>query len=1195
MVDPNTAFEDELYFQYLRDPYSVSPTWREYFEKANGKSVNPSAEENGNKSDDGQLSAKHIPLVSEEEEYKLLENEEAETLNNIATKIAMNMEQSIGVPTATSIRSMPVKALDENRRIINKYLIKNRRSKVSFTHFILWAMVKALQKFPNMNNSYAVIDGKPSKVVKSGINIGLAVDIEKKNGDRLLLVPNLKNAEQYYFSEFIQKFDDLIIRARNNKLTIDELSGTTATLTNPGMIGTTASIPRLMKNQGLIMATGAIDYPVEFQSVRSEVMTTLALSKVVTMTSTYDHRVIQGAESAQFLDYMNKLLIGSNRFYDQIFASLKIPFEPVRWEADVSIRKYGLDNTRTRVEKGAHVMQMINAYRVRGHLLASINPLGNDSYYYPELDPAYYGLTIWDLDREFPASTSWEQSSYPLREIIERIRETYCGSIGIEYMHMQDPQKKDWIKKRFENRQNAIEFTKDVQLEILHKLTDAEVFENFLHRKFVGHKRFSLEGSESVIVLLDKIFDDAADNSSHSIIMGMAHRGRLNVLVNNIGKKYINIFNEFDGDIDTNYYHGSGDVKYHLGQEGEHVSRKNQKIRVHLAPNPSHLEIINPVVLGMARAVKVEHGDKDFDKILPILVHGDAAFAGQGIVQEVLNMAHLKGYATGGTIHIIINNQIGFTTTAESGRSTTYATDVAKMTQCPIIHVNGNDPEAVLEAAKFAFDFRQKYNSDVIIDLLCYRKYGHNEGDEPSYTQPLLYKKIRKMEPIRKIYAEQLVEMGVIEMEEAISYEKAFINKLNEAFDSRKLERPSSKPIPDDKNGHTLSDFDTRISNQYIEDITETITTIPEGFNANPKVKIGLQQRRKMISADKPAIDWAMGEALAFGSLLKEGHKIRLSGEDSRRGTFSQRHAVLTDMINERDYIPLNSLKNMDAEIAIFDSPLSELAVLGFDYGFSVFQKETLIMWEAQFGDFANMAQPIVDQFISCGEVKWGQTSGLVMLLPHGHDGQGPEHSSARLERYLQLCADENMIVCNFTTPSNYFHALRRQMKFKFDTPLIIMTPKSMLRHAGALSSVSDFTDKEFLHNIDDINVKDKSKVKRILVCTGKVYYDLEAEIKKTQRNDIAAVRVEQIYPLHKEELKNIFASYKNAQDIAWVQEEPKNQGAWPFICQELMEITSLNINYAGRNASASTATGSAKIHAHQQNNLVDTALNGIF
>ena len=1195
MVDPNTAFEDEIYFQYLRDPLSVSPTWREYFDKANGKSIIAIQEPKDEPVIEAQIENKIVPLLAEEDNYNLLENESAEVLNNIATKIAMNMEQSISVPTATSIRTMPVKALDENRRIINKYLINHKRPKVSFTHFILWAMVKALQKYPNLNNSYALVDGKPTKVVKSSVNIGLAVDVEKKNGSRLLLVPNLKNANTYLFSEFIQKFDDIITRARNNKLTLDELSGTSVTLTNPGMIGTNASIPRLMKNQGLIVASGAINYPVEFQSVRTEVMTTLALSKVVTMTSTYDHRIIQGAESAQFLDYMNKLLIGGNRFYDQIFASLKIPFEPVRWEADASIRKYGLDNTRTRVEKGAHVMQMINAYRVRGHLLASINPLGNDSYYYPELDPAYYGLTIWDLDREFPASASWENSSYPLREIIERIRDTYCGAISIEYMHIQEPQKKDWIKKRFETRLNAIEFTKELQLEILHKLTDAEVFENFLHRKFVGHKRFSLEGSESVIILLNKIFDDAADNNSHSIVMGMAHRGRLNVLVNNVGKKYINIFNEFDGDTADNLFHKAGDVKYHLGQEGTHTSNKNNKIHVFLAPNPSHLEIINPVALGMARAIKIDNKDEDFNKVMPILVHGDAAFSGQGIVQEVLNMSNLKGYSTGGTIHIIINNQIGFTTTAESGRSTTYATDIAKMTQCPIIHVNGNDPEAVLEAGKFAFDFRQKYNSDVIIDLLCYRKYGHNEGDEPSYTQPLLYKKIRQMQPIRKVYAEQLVHSGVIEMEEALTYEKELLDRLNKAFDNRKLEKPVKIEKPESKDGHSLAEFKTKITKELVQEITDTITLIPDGFNANPKVKIGLKQRVKMIESDKPAIDWAMGEALAFGSLLKDGNNIRLSGEDSRRGTFSQRHAVLTDMINESDYLPLNSLPNLETKIAIFDSPLSELAVLGFDYGFSVYQKNTLTLWEAQFGDFANMAQPIIDQFLSCSEVKWRQTCSLVMLLPHGHDGQGAEHSSARLERYLQLCADENMIVCNFTTPANYFHALRRQMKFKFETPLIIMTPKSMLRHTEAVSSVSDFTDFNFQHNIDDITIKDKSKVKRVLVCTGKLFYDISSEIEKANRDDVAIIRVEQIYPLYKSQLKSMIGAYFNAKDLIWVQEEPKNQGAWPFICQELIELSTLKLSYVGRDASAATATGSAKIHAHQQNNVVNTALNGLF
>lgn len=1199
MINPNQAFVDDLYFDFLKDPNSVSPAWREYFNKIDGKSVSP-IEEGGNvpmPTDDDIKPKETVKTITErgfsESDYKLMEGERLEALSTISSRIAENMQQSLDVPTATSIRTIPVKALDENRKIINKFLKRQRRPKVSFSQLLLWAIVKALQKFPNMNNAFTVKDGKPAKIVRDKINLGIAVDLVRKDGNRLLLVPNLKDAGSFHFSEFIEKVNDIIQRARTNKLQLDELQGTSVSLTNPGMIGTSASIPRLMQEQGLIIASGSIDYPVEFQSVRPEVMTTLALSKVVTMTSTYDHRIIQGAESAEFLAYLHKLLIGEFRFYDQIFASLKIPFEPVRWSVDVSIRKYGIDNTRTRVEKGAHVMQMLNAYRVRGHLLASTNPLGNDSYYYPELEPSYYGLTIWDLDREFPASSTWEQSSYPLREIIERLRDVYCGSIGIEYMHIQEIQKKDWIKKWFEIGKGKPEFNNNTRIEILKKLIESEQFESFLHKKFIGSKRFSLEGSESVIVMLDKIFDEAADSDSHTVVMGMAHRGRLNVLVNNIGKDLKHIFNEFDGDIDTNYYHGAGDVKYHLGQTGAHVSKKNKEIYVRLTPNPSHLEIVNPVVLGISRAEIDNDNNAYQEHVIPVLIHGDAAFAGQGVVQESLNMANLPGYSTGGTVHIIINNQIGFTTTAESGRSTTYASDAAKMAQCPILHVNGNDPEAVVEAAKFAFDYRRRFQSDVIIDLLSYRKYGHNEGDEPSYTQPLLYKKIRSMKPVREIYQNYLVENDIINADQAKSLLKEFNDKLNEAFDNRKVENPDPRRIPESKVGHSLVDHQTQITTDQIEQIKNAITTYPEHFNPNPKVKGGLKQRKSSIESDKPKIDWATCEALAFGGMLLEGTRIRLSGEDSRRGTFSQRHAVLTDHINESEYIPLNNISKDQARIQIYDSPLSELAVLGFDYGYSVAADDSVTLWEAQFGDFTNMGQPIVDQFISCGEVKWKQTANLVMLLPHGHDGQGPEHSSARVERFLQLCADENMIVGNFTTPANYFHALRRQAKLKFKTPMILMTPKSMLRHTKAVSSVNDLVNGKFQHIIDD-ETQDKLSVKRVILCTGKIYYDLLEEKLKNDRKDIAILRLEQIYPLHKELLKQLVGAYKNSEEIVWAQEEPKNQGVWTFICNDLFDMFhSKKVLYSGRIASASTATGSAKIHDVEQKRVIEETLSG--
>ncbi len=674
--------------------------------------------------------------------------------------------------------------------------------------------------------------------------------------------------------------------------------------------------------------------------------------------------------------------------------------------------------------------------------------------------------------------------------------------------------------------------------------------------------------------------------------MGMAHRGRLNVLINNIGKPVSKLFNEFEGDVDMNSFHGTGDVKYHLGHTGDHISPANNKVTVHLAPNPSHLEIINPVVLGMARVIRDENPSLNFEKVLPILIHGDAAFAGQGVVQEILNCSDLVGYTNGGTIHVIINNQIGFTTTAESGRSTPYATDVAKMSQCPILHVNGDDPEAVVQVAKFAFEYRQKYGSDVIIDLIGYRKYGHNEGDEPSYTQPLLYKKIRQMTPVREKYMDEVVKNGLISQEEADNLLTIYHSKLDESYDSRKANKTNNE-ISENKTGHTFNQTLTNVSVETINQVTNAITFAPEGFNVNPKVAHVLSHRKQMVESSEAKIDWAMGEALAFGTLLVENHPIRLSGEDVRRGTFSQRHAVLTDFINQAYYTPLNNISQNQQKIQVYDSPLSELAVLGFDYGYSVFSEKGLILWEAQFGDFNNMAQPIIDQFISCGEIKWKQTSNLVLLLPHSYDGQGPEHSSGRIERFLQLCADENMIVGNFTTPAQYFHALRRQVKMKFKTPLIIFTPKSMLRHPEAVSSVKDFTENNFQNVIDD-GVIDKSKVTKVLICSGKIYYELNHKRREENREDIAIIRLEQIHPFDSDLMSKYLNQYINCKNVNWVQEEPQNQGAWSFVSNLINDILpNTKLKYIGRNASASTATGSSKVHEKEQRQIIENAING--
>ncbi len=1190
MIDLNSAYESELYLKYLHNPNSVSIEWQEYFKNKYGNkqiTYEPKVE-SFIEQINGYIDLPKVTL----EDIKSSEQDELIQISSIQEKIADNMELSLSVPTATSVWTIPVKVLDENRRIINKHLEKFKLNKITFTHLITWAIIRALRKFPHMNDAFIRMDGKAFRLHRNSINLGFAVDLVRKDGSRMLMVPNLKEVEKFKFDEFVQSYDDLIARTRTGKIIVEELQNTTITITNPGMIGTTMSNPRLMRGQSLIIAIGSIDYPTEFKAVKPEVLTTLAISKVVTITNTYDHRIIQGAESAEFLSYIQELLLGGEQFYDSIFATLHIPFEPVRWQVDTTpINKFGKIDEEEIIEKSAHVELMINAYRVRGHLLATTNPLGYATYYYPELDPAYYGFTLWDLDRVFHAEDLWENNNLPLREIIERLRDTYCGSIGYEFMHIQDPEKKDWVKKRLE-LEGFPEFRNHDKIFFLKKLIEAEEFENFLHTKYIGHKRFSLEGGESVIVQIDKIFQLAARDGLLTIVVGMAHRGRLNLLANEIGKPIEEILKEFEDDVDPNSFWGSGDVKYHLGAEGTFVSLEGKKIPVILSPNPSHLEFVNPVVEGIARALSNNFNDKSHSKVLPILIHGDSAFAGQGVVAETLNLSQLHGYRNGGTIHIIINNQLGFTTPATEARSSYYATDIAKGIQVPILHVNGNDPEAVAKSAIFAYEYRQKFNTDVIIDLLCYRKYGHNEADEPTYTQPLLYKKIRSLPPISETYKEKLIKQGIIREETALQFARECQERLQNSY----IKLKSSKEIKESEETfvefNPFEKFRTSVSFETIQKVGKAITVVPDGFHLNPKLLNLLKKRQQAIASLDSLIDWAFAEALAFGSILLDGFNIRFSGQDSRRGTFSQRHAVLVDYENEEEYFPLNNISENQGKLRIYDSPLSETAILGFEYGYSLTAQKSLVFWEAQFGDFANVAQPIFDQFIAAGEKKWGKTSNLIVLLPHGYDGQGPEHSSARLERFLQLCADNNMIVANLTTPANYFHILRRHMFIR--KPLILMTPKSMLRHPYALSSISELVKGEFEEIFDD-QVASPNDVEKIILLSGKIYWDLISFLreKKVDRSKIAIIRVEQIYPLNKNHLINIIAKYPKSQKLVWFQEEPQNMGAWNFILENLSDIlpNSLSLHYVGRPKSSSPATGSFSMHNKEQLNIIESAI----
>jgi 2-oxoglutarate dehydrogenase E1 component len=1023
------------------------------------------------------------------------------------------------------------------------------------------------------------------------------------------MVPNIKNAGALNFQEYLAAFDDLVARARTAKLMPADFEGTTLSLTNPGTVGTMASTPRLMPGQGAIVATGAIDYPAEYRGAAEETRATLGISKVMTLTCAYDHRVIQGAESGAFLGQVQALLDGKEGFYEEVFDHLRMPHQPVHWEVDRKPLLPGMTAARTaEIAKEAGIMQMINAYRVRGHLIADLDPLGHEPSYHPELDPETYGLTIWDLDREFLTGslgeTIGEGAPKPvatLREILETLRQTYCGKIGPEYMNIQVPEQKRWLQQRMEHQANQWPLGRETRLRILANLFAAEEFEHFLHSRFVGQKRFALEGGETALAILEEVLERAAGNNVHEIVIGMAHRGRLNLLVNAVGKDVQQIFSEFEGEMDPASTQGSGDVKYHLGATGVRKTAGGREIVVSIAPNPSHLEAVDPVVEGIVRPKQDRLGDAARERVIPLLVHGDAAFAGQGVVAETLNLSQLDGYSTGGTVHLVINNQIGFTTLPDESRSTPYSTDVARGVQAPIFHVNGDDPEAAVRVAQIAFDYRQAFKTDVVIDMICYRRHGHNEGDDPSYTQPILYRKIKEHPSVAKLYSERLLGEGVLSAEEAEALRKSFAQRLSEAYDQaqKKIEHfelQELSAVPSEE----ISNFcpRTAVNHAVLERVTRAMTQFPESFHLHPKLRGFVEKRREAVAKDGP-IDWAFGEALAFGTLALEGTPVRLSGQDSGRGTFSQRHLAFYDSETGKRYVPLQHISPDQARFEVFDSSLSEYAVLGFEFGYSVADPLSLVIWEAQFGDFANGAQIMIDQFISSAESKWGQPSGLVMLLPHGYEGQGPEHSSARIERYLTLCAENNMIVANCTAPANYFHLLRRHMYGGPDRrgmrkPLVVFTPKSLLRHPRAISRVHDFLSGGFAEIVGDERMENAGQVSRVVFCSGKIYYDLAAARQERKADHVALVRVEQLYPFAADRARDMLARYPATAEVAWAQEEPRNMGPWRFLrefMEPLLDSTHREIRYVGRPESASPATGSGKRHQQEQAEIANDAL----
>ncbi|WP_431246866.1 multifunctional oxoglutarate decarboxylase/oxoglutarate dehydrogenase thiamine pyrophosphate-binding subunit/dihydrolipoyllysine-residue succinyltransferase subunit [Leifsonia xyli] len=1133
------------------------------------------------------------PVTAPNATVQAAEEDKVTPLRGMSKTLATNMDASLTVPTATSVRTIPAKLLIDNRIVINNHLKRARGGKVSFTHLIGWALIQALKEFPSQNVYYDEVDGKPSVVAPAHINLGIAIDLPKPDGTRALLVPSIKRADTMRFGEYLAAYEELVSKARNNKLAAGDFAGTTISLTNPGGIGTVHSVPRLMKGQGAIIGAGALEYPAEFQGSSEKTLAGLAIGKTITLTSTYDHRVIQGAGSGEFLKIVHEMLIGKRNFYEDIFAALRIPYMPIHWNPDISV------DLASAVDKTARVQELINSFRVRGHLMADIDPLEYKQRSHPDLEIENHGLTFWDLDREFVTGQfGGDRRKMLLRDILGVLRDSYCRTVGIEYMHIQDPAQRKWFQDKLERPYQKP--THDEQLRILGKLNEAEAFETFLQTKYVGQKRFSLEGGESTIPLLDAIIQGAAEAQLDEVAIGMAHRGRLNVLTNIAGKTYGQIFREFEGTQDPKTVQGSGDVKYHLGTEGTFKGAGGEEIPVYLAANPSHLEAVDGVLEGIVRAKQDRRPAGTF-LTLPILIHGDAAMAGQGIVVEQMQMSQLRAYKTGGTIHVNINNQVGFTTPPGEGRSSVYSTDVAKTIQAPIFHVNGDDPEAVVRVAELAFAYRQEFKRDVVIDLVCYRRRGHNEGDDPSMTQPLMYSLIEAKRSVRRLYTEALVGRGDITEEEYEQAHRDFQDRLERAFMETHAAQTTPTPVltpgdagdleqahQQDANDNVGEPDTTAVSEQVIHMIGDAFNNPPAGFTVHPKLQQLLNKRSEM--SRNGGVDWGFGELLALGSLLVEGTPVRLAGQDARRGTFVQRHAVLHDRVNGQEWLPLANLSDNQAKFWIYDSLLSEYAAMGFEYGYSVERPDALVLWEAQFGDFANGAQIIIDEFISSAEQKWGQRSSLVLLLPHGYEGQGPDHSSARIERYLQLCAENNMTVARPSTPASYFHLLRRQAYARPRRPLVVFTPKAMLRLRGASSNVEDFTSGRFEPVIDDQRITDKGSVKRVLLMAGKLYYDLLNELEKHPNPEIALVRVEQYYPLPGDELKAVVDSYPDAE-LVWVQDEPENQGAWPFMILETSKLGPRPLGVVSRPPSASPAAGSAKRHAQEQSILIQRAL----
>jgi multifunctional 2-oxoglutarate metabolism enzyme len=1150
---------------------------------------------------------------------------ETKPLRGTAATLARAMNESRSIPTATSFRELAVDTLDAKRKALNEVL-RERGMKVSFTHLIAWAIVKAAEEWPVMGRHYEESDGKPTVVEPGGVNLGIAVDVERK-GQRSLLVPCIKGADGLDFAGFHTYYEELITKTRENRLTADDFQGTNVSLTNPGGLGTVASVPRLLAGQGTIVACGSLAYPVEWRHASPEKIKALGVSRVMTMTSTYDHRVIQGAESGSFLRRIEELLQGEDDFYESVATDLGLDPSAVTAAHAASASAPplpaagvpGQPPPSVAAKPSTELLQavqaatsLLKAYRTHGHLAARLDPLGSEPKGDPAIQPENLNLTP-ELMAQIPAEIlRIGVEGETLLEVLPRMREAYCGTIAYQIEHLSSHQQRMWLRDMIETGWHRKPLDAEEKRHLLDRLIQVFGFERYLERAYLGQKLFSIEGLDAVVPMLDEVFEMAHTEGAHDVVIGMAHRGRLSVLAHNIGRPAEAILAEFEGAkaieavkslaaIPTG---GTGDVKYHYGHNGVYRTRDDSEIGVRLYPNPSHLEHVDPVVTGAARASQTSRRDGRLEHdpmaAVPILLHGDAAFPAQGVVAETLNLQSLKGYATGGTVHIIQNNQVGFTTDPEEGRSTPYAADMAKGFNVPIVHVNADDPEASLAAVRLAMAYRERWGRDVVIDLIGYRRFGHNETDEPAYTQPLMAAKIKEHPPVSQLYAESLVKEGIVtpdEVEEQNSERqkalKAAHDDLRSRIESGEYADPTATGTAELDRTRSPS-VETAIPEDRLRALNEELLRVPDSFTIHRKLRKPLS--RRLDAMNEGGIEFGHAEALALASLLTDGVHVRFTGQDTERGTFSHRHLVLHDEKTGLRYAPIQNLPDATAPLELHNSPLSESACLGFEYGYSAHSPDILVLWEAQFGDFGNAAQVIVDSFIVSAEAKWGQTSRLTLLLPHGYEGAGPEHSSARIERFIQLAAEGNIRIANPSTAAQYFHLLRRQAHIAKARPMVVFTPKGLLRLPRATSTLEDLTSGSFKLVLDDPRVEGRKEgVERLVLCSGKIYYDIDAAPKREETENVAIARVELLYPFAKEQLTEVISTYPKLKEIVWVQEEPRNMGAWSVMQRRMPELLpeGVELGYVGRPPRASPGEGYAVAHTKEQERIVLTALMG--